>query len=302
MPPMNAMSPLLSLAEMIRSLRTTLWSRGFVELPTALIHEHDACPIFQRVELKDGRFLKESGGLALRCNLEHHAKIFEIAQCARKDDVDNTHLQQFTMLDLYQADATLEDAIELCKELVSMFYSGPTKSLSVAEHIKSDLGVDLISDTESEAKLQEILSSKYGEANASLFSLVNRYMTLEIEPLSQGCLLIVTDVPRVTESAGRQRPDAVGVARIAEFQIDGIEVVQFIEDESDVDSYLERAKAQGHYGPEVEAVVDCLKKGKFAPHSAGFGIGLERLAMVSLGNSDIRAFMPSVDFIREIKR
>jgi lysyl-tRNA synthetase class 2 len=299
---MNVKSPQLSLAEMTRSLRTTLWSRGFVELPTALIHEHDACPIFQRVELKDGRFLRESGGLALRCNLEHHEKIFEIAQCVRNDGVDNTHLQQFTMLDLYQADATLEHAIELCKELFSMFYSGPTKYLSVAEHIRFDLGVDLISDTESEGKLQEILSKKYSEASPSLIGLVNRYITLEIEPLSRGCLLIVTDIPRIAESAGRQRPDAVGIARIAEFQVDGIEVAQLIEDESDPDSYLKRAKAQGHYGPEVEAVVSCLKAGRFSRQSAGFGIGLERLAMVSLGCRDIRVFMPSVDFVREIKR
>ncbi len=297
---MNAESPLLCLAELLQSLRTTLWSRGFVELPTALIHEHDSCPIFQRVRLDDGRFLKESGGLALRCNLAYASKIFEIASCARCDPVDHEHLQQFTMLDLYEAGATLEDAIQLCRELVTSFYEGPIATCSVAEHVKANLGVDLVNDPDSEAKLRIALSRQYQKQNATLYSLVNTYMTREIQPLSQGQLVIVSDVPRAAESAGRQTPNAVATARIAEFQIDGMEVAQLIEDEPDPDSYLERAQAHGHYGPEVDTVVRHIRDGRIPSRSAGFGIGLERLAMAATGRKDIRAFMPSQDFVREL--
>ncbi len=296
---MNTESPLLCLAELVQSLRTTLWSRGFVELPTALIHEHDACPILQRVRLDDGRFLKESGGLALRCNLAYASKVFEIASCARRDPVDHEHLQQFTMLDLYEAEATLEDAIQLCRELVTSFYEGPIATCSVAEHIKANLGVDLIDDPDSEAKLKIALSRQYQEQDATLYSLVNTYITREIQPLSLGQLVIVSDVPRAAESAGRQAPDAVATARIAEFQIDGMEVAQLIEDEPDPGVYVEKAQAHGHYGPEVDTVVQHIRDGSIPSRSAGFGIGLERLAMAATGRKDIRAFMPSQDFVRE---
>jgi len=298
---MSTDSPLLFLSKMLQSLRTVLWSRGFVELPTALIHEHDACPVFQRVRLDDGRFLKESGGLALRCNLAYAPKIFEIASCARRDPVDHEHLQQFLMLDLYEARATLEDAVQLCRELVTAFYEGPIATCSVANHVKANLGVDLVNDPDSEAKLRTALSRRYEEQDATLYSLVNAYMTREIQPLSQGQLLIVSDVPRAAESAGRQTPNAVATARIAEFQIDGMEVAQLIEDETDPDRYLERAQAHGHYGPEVDTVLRHLRDGSIPSRSAGFGIGLERLAMAATGRKDIRAFMPSQDFVRELQ-
>lgn len=297
---MNKTPPLLALAEIVRSFREALWLKGFVELPTALIHEHDACPIFQRVQLEDGRYLKESGGLALRCNLAFAPKIFEIAQCARRDPVDRTHLQQFTMLDLYDADASLEDAIELCKELVTTVYHGPTEACSVASHIRENLGVDLANDPECEAKLESALAKKFRTPNATLYSLVDRYITEEIEPLSRDCLVVVTEVPRAAESAGRHTPGTFGIANIAEIQINGVEVVQLIEDEPDPESYLHRARKHGHYGPEVEVVADHLRQALIPKQSAGFGIGLERLAMVATGRKDIGEFMPSQSFIREL--
>lgn len=297
---MNSNQPLLVLADIVQSFRTMLWSHGFVELPTALIHKDDACPIFQRVRLEDGRYLKESGGLALRCNLAYASKIFEIAQCARQDPVDHIHLQQFTMLDLYEAGATLEDAIQLCQELVTSVYRGPAAMCSVAKHLKENLNVDLINDLNSEEKLRDVLARKYHQPHATLFSLVNTYMTEEIVPLSEGRLVVVTDVPRVAESAGRQTPNAVATARIAEIQIDGMEVCQIIEDEPDPDSYVERAHAHGHYGPEVQTVVKSISDGTIPSCSAGFGIGLERLAMAVTGLKDIRYFMPSPDFISEL--
>lgn len=300
MPDVRNLPPLIALSKMLQSFRQTLWERGFIELPTALIHEHDACPIFQRVRLEDGRYLKESGGLALRCNLAHAPKIFEVAQCARKDSIDPSHLQQFTMLDLYDAEATIANAISLCKELVTSVYHGPVKTCSVAAHIQETIGVDLFNDPECEANLKTSLARRYDNPNATLFSLVNSYMTREIEPLSKNCLVIVTDVPRAAESAGRQKPGSFGVANIAEIQIDCMEVAQIIEDEPDTESYLERAKLHGHYGPEVELVVDEIRQGRIPSQSAGFGIGLERLAMVATGRHDIQAFMPSRNFIREL--
>ncbi len=114
-----------------------------------------------------------------------------------------------------------------------------------------------------------------------------------------GRLLVVTEVPRAAESAGRATPGTFGVARIAEIQIDGMEVVQLIEDESDPDSYLQRAKDHGHYGPEVELVVKHLRDNIIPRRSAGFGIGLERLAMAATGVRDIRTFMPNPDFASE---
>ena len=294
------MKPLVFLAEMIKKFRLTLWDKGFVELPTPLIHKYDACPIFERVRLDDGRYLKESGGLALRCHLAYSPKVFEITTCARKDKISYEHLQQFTMLDLYQAELSLEEAVNLCLDLVTSFYKGPIETCSVANLIKNKLGIDLIYDPDSEVKLKNTLRKLYESPDSTLYSLVNRFMMLEVEPLSKDILLIVTDIPRAAESAGRQTPGTVGIARIAEFQINGMEVAQLIEDESDTELYVKKAEAHGHYGPEVDIVVKHIKEQKIPSRSAGFGIGLERLAMAVTGVDHIREFMPLKDFIHEL--
>jgi lysyl-tRNA synthetase class 2 len=291
--------PVLYMAEVARRLRSILWTEGYIEIPTPVVREHDCCSVVRRVRLEDGRFLRESPSHALRRNLAFAPRIFEIAPCMRRDALDESHLQQFTMLDLYCAGASLGDAICLCERLVRTFYKGRLERFSLADHILHDLGIDLVGDSDSESKLLFSLKKRYNSDGRELFHLIRRYVDDELEERSRNLCLLVTDYPRAIEAAAKPKVGTIAIAEIAEFQINGVEIVQLYEDDPDIDAYLSRAHTHGHYGYEVEIISRLVATREVPGQSAGFGIGIERLCQAGLGLDSIAPFMISPEFMRE---
>jgi len=291
------LNPILYMAEVIQKLRTTLWDKDFIEISTPILRKHDACARFPRFKTEDGRYLREAAAFALRRNLEFFPRIFEIGPCFRKDDLDDTHLQQFTMLDVYKKGVTLEDAIELCKQLVSLSYKGPFKNLSLAKKIMDDFEIDLFNDSSASQKLQKILLSKYNEPKFTFTQLVNKYIEEEVEPKSKGYCLIVTDYPIVSEILGKPREGAACIAGNAEFKIEGIEVVNLYQDDPDTNRLMKHGKMYpDHHSLDNELICKLIDKGIVPSESAGFGIGIERLCRVSLGLSSVEPFIVSPEF------
>lgn len=290
-------NPILYMAQVLQVLRVALWNENFLEIPTPVLRAHDACARFPRFKLEDGRYLREAAAFALRRNLAYCPRIFEIGPCFRQDVLDDTHLQQFTMLDVYQKGANLEDAITLCKKLISLSYKGSFKVLSVAKQIKKDFGVDLFNDAESSKKLQRILLSKYNQPNFTLTELVNQYIEEEIEPQSEACCLIVTEYPIVSEILGKPRSGAACIAGNAEFKINGIEVVNIYEDDPDTARVIKHGQMYpDHHSLDNEIICDLVNSGLVPGNSAGFGIGIERLCRVSLGLTSVQPFLVSPEF------
>jgi len=291
------LNPILYMAELIQRLRTALWEKNFIEITTPILRQTDACARFPRFRLEDGRYLREAAAFALRRNLEYAPRIFEIGPCFRKDYLDDTHLQQFMMLDLYQRDATLDDAIDLCTHLVSLSYKGPFKILSLAKYMQDDLGIDLFNDPLSLEKLQKILLSKYKKSAYTFTQLVNQYIEEEIEPKSKGSCLIVTEYPVVSEILGKPKEGAACIAGNAEFKIEGIEVVNLYQDDPDTNRLMKQGKMYpDHHSIDNEIICDLIDKGIVPAESAGFGIGIERLCRVSLGLSSVQPFIVSEEF------
>jgi lysyl-tRNA synthetase, class II len=291
------LNPVLYMARVIQTLRTTLWDKNFIEISTPILRANDACARFPRFRLEDGRYLREAAAFALRRNLEYANRLFEIGPCFRRDDLDDTHLQQFTMLDLYQKGATLDDAIDLCKQLVCLFYKGPIKILSVAKEMLDDLEVDLFHDPLSSEKLYKILLYKYNKPEFTFTQLVDKYIADEIEPKSKGCCLIVMDYPIVSEILGKPKEGFACIAGNAEFKIEGIEVVNLYQDDPDTARLMKHGKMYPeHHCIENEIMYNLLDTGLVPSESAGFGIGIERLCRVSLGMSSIQPFLVSPEF------
>lgn len=291
--------PILFKARVLRGFRSLLDAEGFVELSTPLIRRHDDIGSLSGAELRprmrvgDGWYLRDSPAFALRYNLRLAEKIFEMGPCFRQDDIDTTHLPEFTMLDLYWRGASLEDAVSLAERLVRLFYHGPVERLSVAERFRQEAGIDLFSDELGEEHLHQYLSAKYSTSDTSYLVLLDRYIKEEIEPLSKGCCLIVWDFPLVAEARARRKEGALYVADRVEFQIDGIEIIHAYTDEPDPSVLIARAEAADSLKPEDELMAELLERGVVPSESSGFGIGIERFCQVCLGVSDIRQFMAS---------
>jgi lysyl-tRNA synthetase class 2 len=290
--------PIVYMSKTVQDIRSFLLKNSFIELTTPIIRKLAGFPYIPRIQLDDGRYLREAPALALRKNLAYAPKIFEIAPCMRRDQVDDTHLQQFTMLDLYEMDATIDDAIRLCTQLISQFYHGTFKSLSVAKQILVDLNVDLFDDPEALLHLQIELTNAYGANFDNLTDMLNQYIVDEIEPKSKGCCLIVTDFPTIAEVMAAPKSGTFAVTAHSEFQINGIEVVNLYQDDPNIERFKSNSKKiKEQYNPEIEIICDLIDQGKLTPYSSGFGIGIERLCQVCLDLPSIKEFIVSPEFI-----
>jgi len=292
--------PVLLLSITFKALREFLWGKGFVEFPVPAIRASDGCSAASRIRLEDGRFLHDSPALALRRHLHSFPRVFSISQCYRADEIDNSHLQQFFMLDLYAQDNDLSDIVDLFKQLVALVYAGPIEYLSISEVIKSEFNVCLTSQADCIERLSQKLTYRFGDRGAAIGDLLDRWFLEEIEPLSRNKCMIVSDFPCLTEARAKPRSGTIAIADRVEFQIHGYEVAHLYQDDPDVEALVRRAKDFGHHGKEDDVISALITSGKVPRSSAGGAIGLERLCAASLGMKSIIDFLPAPEFVSQI--
>ncbi len=111
--------------EIIASFRRTLHGRGYIEVETPVLHVEaggaHARPFITHHNTLDMQ-------LYLRIALELHLKrlivggmerVFEIGRIFRNEGISTRHNPEFTMMELYQAFADVEDVIEITETLIT---------------------------------------------------------------------------------------------------------------------------------------------------------------------------------------
>jgi lysyl-tRNA synthetase, class II len=289
--------PFLYKAELIWEVRKFLNQEGFIELATPIIRKHDCDQFFQRLQLKNDRYLRESAAYALRYNLGIADKIFEIAPCFRSDAPDDTHLCEFLMLDLYARNFSTKDVIKVAQNILRLFYDGPIEQLSFATLVRDEHGIDFFDNPNAEADFNNYLQKTYGYNHPFFLNRLDQFIIDHIEPLSQNRCLIVKDFPLAAEFRSMRKKETLGVADRFEFQIDGIEVFHGYADETDLEFLAKRAKKQNQFGPEEEIMSHLLRNGTVPVQSAGFGFGIERLCQVCTKEQNIRTFTTATEFV-----
>ncbi|WP_455809709.1 amino acid--tRNA ligase-related protein [Pseudomonas koreensis] len=292
----STLHPVIYKAKMLRQIRQILDSEGFLEIMTPILRRHPGDDDRPRLQLSDGRWLRESPAFALRCNLQHAPAVYELAACFRPDALDATHLPEFTMLDLYRQDATLDEVLALACRLVKSFYKGPIHELSFATHLNDDLGIDLFKEPDAGDALVRHFRQMYDEPDISPLWLIDRYITENIEPKSRGCCMIVTDFPLLPEVRARQREGCGAIVERFEILIDCVEVVHGYTDEDNPDRFEAQARHQDSFGPEDAIMCSMMRDGNLPLNSAGFGIGIERLCRMGMGLESIEPFQTSLPF------
>jgi lysyl-tRNA synthetase class 2 len=281
-------------SELLWRIRTLLREDGFRELIT---------PVFRRADDLTGKrvhadvggpgFLRSMIGPALRYTLRHAPRVFEIGPCFRSDDPDTTHSREFTMLDLYAAGEDYTFLTDLAQRLVRLAWPGKITAVSVAGHLAETLGIDLIHQRldPHTATLAHHLALP---AATPLHELLDAYIRIEIEPLTTGAAVFLTDMPLGgNEPCAQRRHGTAAILDRFEIFIDGIEVVHGYQDEPDSAEFIARATTIGLYNPEQALVQNEIRAGSVPAHSVGLGLGIERLCMAATGIHDIHRFRPS---------
>jgi len=111
-------------AEVVRTLRSVLHDRGFIEVETPMLQlQHGgatARPFVTHANAIDSDlYLRIAPELFLkRCVVGGIERVFEINRNFRNEGIDSSHSPEFAMLEAYQAYATYDDMAELTRALV----------------------------------------------------------------------------------------------------------------------------------------------------------------------------------------
>jgi lysyl-tRNA synthetase class 2 len=291
------LDPVAMKSDMLFSLRETLRAESFVEVVTPVARRADLGPGRRApVDLDGGRFLRAMIGPALRVNLEHHNRIFEIGPCFRPEKPDDLHASEFTMLDLYAAHESFEFLFGLAERLVTPHIAYAPVRISVVDYIRDVFSVDL--RREPLGDLPARMADRMRLSPKTPFKVVlGQFVERELETQSRGSAVFLTDYPLGgDEPCARLTPGTVAQINRFELIVDGIEVVHGYEDEVDGAAFAQRAREVDLYDEEQLLVRAAIDEGRVPASSVGLGIGVERLCIAASGVKDISRFLQSSQY------
>jgi lysyl-tRNA synthetase class 2 len=305
-------------ARMIKALREYLDERGFLEVETPIlqpIYGGAAAEPFvtHHNQLHQDLYLRISFELYLKRllvgNLE---RVYEIGRDFRNEGVSYKHNPEFTQLEFYMAYADYRQVMELTEGLIShaaqqatgsmiveygqhqIDFSPPWQRLSLHEAIKKFANIDLEEFPTAEA-LAKIMRAEGHETKegASRGKLIDSLLGNYVEPeLIQPTILY--DYPRDISPLARKHPDDERLVERFEGFIGGMELCNAFSELVDPFDQEARFKEMGRTyqegheerHPMDEDYLQAMRYGM--PPNGGFGMGVDRLAMLLTNKSNIR--------------
>lgn len=274
---------------LIKALKAFLNENGFTEVITPTLRQ-DGGKIIERVPLKAEHFLRDSHELQLRALLSCYPSVYEIGSCFRNEDTikKSTNLFEFLLMELFSSKHDLSDLMNLTKEFI--LEQRPDidfVEISVAESIRADTGVNLF--CEPQENLYAFFRRKYGSSKFDYdFEYVEHYIDTELVPLSRGKIVFFTQYPECLCSYANILEG--NVTSRFELFANGIELANAFDDECCVDRFIQRNKDLPLFEREEKLIANMLKEEKLPTHSAGIGIGIERLCMFLCNGAEITDF------------
>lgn len=289
-------------SQIIRSLRTFLDSKGFVEVETPILQPLPggalAKPFVTHLNALDlNLYLRIAPELYLkRLLVGGFEKVYELGRCFRNEGMDKSHNPDFDMMEFYWAYANYEQLMTFTEEMFEFIvpemeieYQGqtinltpPFKKITMRELLLKEfkLDIDAASEKEivAELKKQGVQPEDDKECRAidALFKVVRPQL---IEPT------FVIDHPLEMSPLAKEKQNTGLKKKYAErFQliIGGLELINAYSELNDPQEQAKRMKEQVQlHGEEVrydEDFIEALEYGM--PPTAGWGLGIDRLVML----------------------
>ncbi|MCC6569279.1 MAG: lysine--tRNA ligase [Anaerolineales bacterium] len=307
-------------AAIIKSLRDFLDGKGFLEVETPILQPlyggAAARPFMtHHNELEQDMYLRISFELYLKRllvgNLE---KVYEIGRDFRNEGVSVKHNPEFTQLEFYWAYADYLQVMELTEQMVSFTaqqvlgtmkikyneneidLTPPWKRLEMRDGIKQTSGIDIAEHKSAEELFKAIKAkhpNKIPDPKATRGKLIDFLLSEFLEPtLIQPTFLY--NYPRDSSPLAKSIPgDALTVERF-EGYVAGFELCNAfteLNDPLDQESRVlemgrDYAEGDDEKHPLDEDYLRAMRYGM--PPNGGFGMGVDRLAMLLLDKHSIR--------------
>jgi lysyl-tRNA synthetase, class II len=301
-------------AEVVRTLRTMLQERSFVEVETPMLQlQHGgatARPFVTHANALDtDLYLRIAPELFLkRCVVGGIERVFEINRNFRNEGIDSTHSPEFAMLEAYQAYATYDDMAALTRELVlasarAVFGStvvrhadgtehdlgGEWRSITLHSAVSEAVGQNVTPDTSVE-ELHKVAIAHHVEVDASHSA--GQIVVELFDKLVEHTLrapTFVRDYPYEVRPLTRRHRTDPRLAESWDLIVFGTELATAYSELVDPVEQRERLTAQSLLaaGGDPEAMQvdeDFLRAMEYGmPPTGGMGMGVDRLLIALTG-------------------
>jgi len=241
-------------------------------------------------------------------------KVFEFARVFRNEGVSTQHLQEFTMLEFYQAYATYEDLIKLTEKMLSsvikqvlgatkvkfgdktLDFKTPWPRKNFRDLILKETKIDIDKfpkgeDLQKAIKAKKIVLAYKGRASRG--KLIDELYKETVRPKLINPMFLVDYPLDLSPLAKKKANDPEKVQRF-QLVVSGMEIVNAFSELNDPIDQAERFKEQARRrrAGDKEAHLmdnDFVKALEYGmPPTAGFGMGMERLVMLLTNAESIR--------------
>lgn len=303
-------------ASLIRSLRTFLDDRGFLEVETPVLQPIAggtiARPFRTHHEALDDTFaLRIAPELFLkRLIVGGFERIYEIGRCFRNEGIDHLHNPEFTMAELYVAYADYAWLMEFTEQLVTsivtavngslnvhatvgdVHFTTPYQRLSYSAAIEKATGLAAGASEEEFRRwaLRHQINSPPTAGRGKILDGI--FKALVLPTLIQPTFL--TDHPLALSPLAKQHPDNAETVERFQLIAGGLELVNAYSELNDPDEQrrrfliteAERKRGDAEAHPYDPDFLEALETG--LPPTAGWGMGIDRMTMLLTHSAAIK--------------
>jgi lysyl-tRNA synthetase class 2 len=293
--------------KIMKSIRDFLINRGFIEVETPILQpvpsgaaatpfitHHQAIDQTMYLRIAPEFYLK-------RMIIAGYNKVFEMGKCFRNEGIDTTHLQEFTMLETYEAYMDYEGLMQYAKDLLNFIASNINhkkydfknmKSMTYYEFLESygNLDIKYIHDYDYLIKIAKLhnLDYKNHKTHQTLIDFIYKKLCVSkiVDPL------LIYDYPHHPLA----KPHDTNPKLSKKFQVilEHQEIINAYVEQNDpniLDQEFNRQETYANLGEEEIFVkdndfVDAVRYG-LVP-CGGFGMGIDRLTKLLTGADSIK--------------
>jgi lysyl-tRNA synthetase class 2 len=293
-------------ARVVRDVRAFFESRGYLEVETPLAIP---CPgldlhldAFEVSPAAPPRFLSTSPEYQMKRLLaDGYERIFQITRAFRAGEVGDRHNPEFTILELYRANAGVDAIMRDTEQLVARVTGGTVTLGAWTVDVRPPFARMTVCEAyERFANVapDETLRLAEHDEDRFFFLLVD---VVEPALAKLDHALFLTEYPATQASLARKKPSDPRVAERFELYVAGVEVCNGFGELTDaveqrarfVHDQEERARRGKPVYPLDERFLEALARGM--PDSGGNAIGLDRLIALATGSTGIRDVLAFAD-------
>jgi lysyl-tRNA synthetase class 2 len=300
-------------ARIRRAVRAWFDGQGFLEVETPArvrapgqeVHL-DAIPAFDR----DERYLITSPEYHMKrlCGAGYQ-RVYQLGRSFRAGERGPHHQPEFTMLEWYRADPSLERVAQDCEEILTVAAQAagvsplpvPFERTTIRALVARHAGIDLLGD-ESPAELREKAARAGVATTAPAWDDIFFQLFLDrVEPhLGHAHPTFVFDWPAPLGALARRHPTDPRLVERFELYAGGLELVNAFGELIDPAEQRRRFEEETAYRRAHGKVVYPLDEQLLSalatmPPTCGAAMGFDRLVMLVLGAGDIRSVVAFAD-------